>query len=1408
MRMLIVILTYLVCCKAASIERCFQGGELIRQIASEVALPHMCLKDDISVIKVETEALQKGNEHTQFTTRIYRKFMIDDWKNCRPERMIGGPLMILSVDDKGHLESEEYICRNDCIIKIDKELGLVIFETTSLNYFEVSGTTITSGWFKTSTSVSLKHTCEHVKIQCGMKAYSMHACFKNHIECYQMLSHRLIPKYMSVAICTNIETIILLVFTLMIFCIFMIAAKTYISYLLIPLFIPISYIYGKFYGKSCKMCQNCGLASHPFTKCSTICVCGTVYTSTERLKIHRLSGLCQGYKYIMTARVMCKSKGCGLVLSILLSLLVLSFVTPIGAEPCYSIDDLPKIYKESIKSAYVNEIYRYVALFLTPLVIGFILAAVILLKCPHKILNRFVYNCHDCKMYHKKHGIKIDEFGTNKCGTCLCGCTDENPMYVVHQRSRICFSDIHISTYKFMLLISLMVFLPLLVPAAMASKCDTNIESTDCWGLNLQKKVKAEGASGSIKSKLDNLFSDVEDFEIGRLEKYKSNYEKIITDSYEDHYLRPVQMRESIWAITNTFMSFDFKESDMYIKWKIKTKVLEINLCKHSVQLYPCQCMKNEMHCDVLTKNLKSKTNADILLTDNAKLVEDSESLLKALSGLIHPTTMAKVKYMITKKNDAEFVKLTNEILEMYKEFPYLDNIIYLALNVTSKAGLSKATAPSLGTIGLTRPINTRASQFVSPRTQKAGKSSCKKVFCTSPRLGTSPTHYLLCETKKIYHWDQTYANNTGNICYGDANCDLFFPSFTTEELTEFNRINRNCIDAGEYQLETKYSHSRGSCRMREKGFCELGGVMRQIVKCASNLYYEQVATGAYGTSGHLDQICFKPKCERVYPRNPQLLKNCTISVPKQQVIRSRSQQIDDLENYRAHFEESFYSTLSTFEYKKTAGLPSIVPTYKSITVTGTQTTTGIEGMSFNLDMSAIAGEAIGLNVNTPDGVHVMDLIVFIKSANVSSAYNLLYRTGPTISYNSVHSEKCTGACPEHVKLRDETWMEFTKESTSTWGCEEFGCLAINVGCFYGQCKDIIKPEMDIYRKETEEKSSIELCVTSSHDTYCVILDSTQALITGKINAQFKTVEAFNLPQMVAIKQHRVYHGQINNIGEFSNYCGNVQYYNHTTIGKGTPKVDYRCHAASRKDIIIRKCFENAYDSCRALFEDEKMTIDHVDEQTTEIAYHEKNLGILSLQLTLGDMQYKLYQENPQVEIGGKCVGCHNCINGIQCDIEIRTAISAICDVKSDCKSMLSRIKLDPSKYHYSDKFLCQSDIKFIHIKICSTEAKIPVTLSKRRPMLEIGTIGHAPVLLQHDNKCGTWICRVGEEISTLLDFNVSGFFNKLWHYAVLIVVLFFSLMVFKYIVYPTIALIIETLKKHDEEQKRLQKIK
>nr|ASY08210.1 polyprotein [Orthobunyavirus tacaiumaense] len=1417
MELIIIIAIIAVCNSNPTPERCFTGGTKLLETKSHQAMTYVCLKDDISYIKSEVFSTDEKdtNGRTLYLNTVYRKIQIEDWQNCRPEKQIGGPIMIISFDEQGSMESEDYVCKNDCEIKLDRDSGLINLETSTLNYYQVSGTTKVSGWFKTRTSISLKHTCENIKIQCGEKSILMHACFKNHMECYQYLSSHLVPKTLSSSICANLEIIILTVFSMIAFFLLSLLTKTYICYILLPIFIPCTYIYSKFYMKCCKVCNNCGLRFHPFSPCGKVCVCGSVYDSSERMKIHRQAGLCPGYKYMMSARFMCKSKGWNLIVAILLSILFFSFITPIGANAtCYTLDEFPNMYVESIKASEFLRTYIFYWLIANAaLLLVFLTVIVTIHYFEYIYLRPYIFKCDDCKMFHSRRRLVIEEFGTSRCGSCTCGCPDDPPMVHFHQTSRQCVLKYVVKILKiYAVCIVLYCFLSSAAIGAVAEEvgvCDDEALETDCWGLKIEEMI-SKGES-NLNATLKKMFPDMTEDELQIAHSSFNTYQDFLMEARSYDALRPKQILEAVYFSKNSFHHITGSDQKYYIAWKLHTRILELNTCKLVAKPYPCKCISLEEECTKFALKKFRSANLDNYLTDQTKLNWDRHKLQNAMYDFLQPTFVHKYITIVESSNKTLLEDFSQEAYKLYSKYPYILNFMYLLLNITSRS--QDSTLSTLLRNQTHSTITVLDRGIVTIESLELGhRKTCKnprRYFCKSERVGLVATKPLLIcerdtdngETKRTLHrWSDDLVETTnGVICRKDYNCNVFLDNSTESELQIIKKKKQRCTEI-EKVYDATYNLPVSRCKMVEKGFCLYNGNTKQIVKCSDNTLVEQIATGNYLNDLKMDQVCFNTDCTAVKRIHPDNLYNCTINVPRQLPEHIDTVETNDFKIFKAHIEEDFLTTLTKFYFTPTRGLPHIVPDFRPIYLRGTETTDGLESSYFEIEMIALSGKAVGIKLYASNDLYLFDVVIYIQAANVTSSYVPIYRTGPTLTFNVKHEELCTGLCPAEIPKLDSTWMTFSKESTSTWGCEEFGCLAIGEGCVYGQCKNVIRPESEVWEKQSEEKITLNLCITTSYEYYCKEIESTVPLITNKIEAQFNTIESFKHPERILIRNHIAYYGQINGLREFNSYCGNVQVVGSVTSGMGIPKMDYKCHAAARKDVIVRHCYDNNYLSCLELKPLPKDMVEYETDKLLTLNTHNKITGTLKLKIKLGDIQYKLFQEDTRLDITGECIGCIDCVDGITCKLDIPTSVQSTCTVKSNCESFINRLVITPNEKNYHLKFQCKNKIEHIELDICNNKKDITVKLSSIRPQLEVLPQAESAYVKERDDRCNTWICKVRDQGLGFLFSPFTGFFGEIWHYVVLFISIILAFFLIVYILIPCFLKCRDVLRSQQEE--------
>nr|AAD53044.1 polyprotein [South River virus] len=1444
MEVLSLIWLLTLCSASPVFQRCFQDGAIVKQNPSKEAVTEVCLKDDVSMIKTETKYV-KNTTGTFANNIAMRKWLVADWHDCRPQKSSGGHINVIEVGDDLSLHTESYICSADCVITVDKETAQIRLQTDNTNHFEVAGTTVKSGWFKSTTYITLDQTCEHLKVSCGPKSIQFHACFNQHMSCVRFLHRTILPGSIANSICQNIEIIILVTLSLVIFIFLTIVSKTYICYLLMPIFIPIAFIYGWIYNKSCKKCKLCGLVYHPFTECGTHCVCGARYETSDRMKLHRASGLCPGYKSLRAARVMCKSKGPASILSILTAILILTFVTPISAmvvgesNEIYTLDDLPD---DMVQMAERINIYYQILIINYGVTWAFLLLGLVLAyffkKYQHKFLDYYAMYCEECDMYHEKSGMTYWGDFTNKCRQCTCGQFEDATGLMVHKKSYNCLVKYKAKWIRNILIAYLMIMLVkdslLFVGATRADFASCVDEKTVTWNctgpfLNLGRCDKTQKKTGykDIANQLKGL-GVISILDIPMIEKMPDEISGSLKyiDSLETYHEQLTAEYAFLTRYCDYYTQYTDNSGYSQTVWRTYLRSHDFGACVVYPNQHFCRCVKYDDKCNSAKWDFANEMKT-FYTGRKVKFNKDLNLALLVLHKAFRGTGTAYIAEAMARKDNGSMAHFA---LEIRKKFPtnallaaLIDYIVYLqSLAEISTFELEEdwedfkyKPEPTESTL---QPRSHRSDQYNFKNADSNSNvkvcKNVKKVLCVSPRSRAKFENIIACgehANPSVYMMPNIsiYQSNSerSHYCIADSHCLEEYEIVNTELLTALKKSRCWAKEMDDVVLH-KQSDGLRSCRIKDTGSCNVLGNDWTIVLCENGNYYYSEIHKDYDKDQDVGHFCLSPRCSTIrYPINRRHIRKCDWQISHSTIDKISVQELADIEQYKKAISQKLQTSLSIFKYVKTKNLPHIKPAYKYITVEGTETIEGIENAFIESEIPALAGTAIGFKINSREGNYLMDVIGYVKSASYSATYTKLYTTGPTIGINTRHDEKCTGPCPVTIDHKDG-WLTFSKERTSTWGCEEFGCLAVSDGCVFGSCQDIIKDELAVYRKTTEELTTVELCLTFSDKTYCTNLNAITPIITDKFEVQFKTVESYTLPRIIAVKNHEIKVGQINDLGVYSKGCGNVQKVNGTNYGNGVPKFDYLCHLASRKEVILRKCFDNDYQACKFLQSPASYRLEEHQGTVTVIDY-KKILGSIKMKAILGDVKYKNYQSNIEINAEGTCAGCVNCFENIHCEFTIHTTVETSCPIVTDCVSFHDRILITPDEHKYALKIVCQDKPKVsLKFKICNTNIDASMTIVDSKPILELAPVDQTAYIKEKDERCKTWMCRVRDEgFQVILEpfKNLFGSYIGIFYTGILSVI---CLLIVIYIVLPICFKLRDTLKQHEDAYKKEMKIR
>ncbi|QLA47069.1 polyprotein [Guaratuba virus] len=1405
--------------------RCFSDGILVSEKLMDHGTAEVCIKDDVSMIKTTSKQIANSSTHAN---SVYRKILVSNYDDCNPIEIPNGPIMIFKPDKDLVLIPHTYACRADCAISLDEEEANIVLHSDRLNHFEVMGTTTANRWFQGSTSYSLEHTCEHIQVTCGSNTLSFHACFKYHMACIRLMNRSYMPAFMIQSVCQNKELILVGALILIIFGILYIMTLTYICYILIPVFYPFTYVYGLLYNKSCKKCYYCGLAYHPFSKCGKNCVCGCMFENSERMKMHREAGLCKGYKSMRAARILCKNRGSSLILAVILSFLALSFIQPIeGVQLNYNgeiieIDSVTEEFDaltvQLENSQIIAKVLCGIFSILTVLMVAYLL---IQPRLEDRVLTVELYYCHECKMTHPKKGLKMyfnGEF-TNKCNSCMCGTTlnseqTDSADYMIpidHDITYHCYLPARYRAVKKIQKVSNCMFLILLILVVLATIAQA--DSGDCIKIKESKSI-SEPAECSAWLKLPttctgstNLTEFFKTVKLPKMDalvinKLPGTMEAMFDESEHAATLFKSYLIEE--GITKKYCSQLAKVNSGTGPLNVKAGVIirskSLELCSKTEAQNFCNCFTSTAGCsssDDLNSVINHyKTHQEQFRSDTEKVISTLVELFPGLFarevGLsLKAANFSKVKSIVDKMKNKFSQAFTIQACVNYLEKTLADSTL---VNLNPRIELNKPI-PSYS-------VNWKTQSIFENLAQATNTKICTSFViykCILP-ISARLEYYVTCnsETTKFYKVpDQGFAPKKGketDLCVGDTFCELDFIAMTTAEKDELSSLICEKQDTTNFNF-TK-TRPIQKCRKVSSQVCSYKNQNKTFMECDNGFFYEY--TNIFQANGDdIGVYCFDKNCKSfVEPHHVDNLAGCKLHSTNMKSKRLKEIVYENIEQLKHSVQEAIKNDLIEHKYILTKDLPKMSPTFRPLSILGFETDSGVENAYIETNLIVKAGVSTGITLMTKKGEKLFDIILFVKSAHYEAMTEYAYSTGPTIGINMQHDEQCTGQCP--AKLMKSGWLSFSREHTSTWGCEEFGCLAINEGCVFGHCKDIIRPEMKVYKRLSDEIPKVSICAVLPDSSFCHDINSFNPIITDKIELQFLSNEAGRIPKIFGYKSNQVMTGMINDKGTFSKMCGSVQAIEKDVFGAGVPRFDYICHAARRKEITISKCYDNFYESCLSLETDKNMIF---DDRTSKIQVLNKLMGEIRLKVKLGDIRYKVFEKDPSFDFKASCVGCINCIKGIDCELNILSSTDFVCPIESSCTSYYNNLKIESNTQKYGIKLKCTENP--ISITLCKQTIEVQASIVDKHETIEIGNSDQTYYVKEKDIRCNTWLCKVSEEgISSIFSPFISlfGSYGKIVFYSLLGLLLAFIAI---YLLMPIFGRLRDLLKKNEIEYVR-----
>ncbi|AHL27167.1 envelope glycoprotein precursor [Khurdun virus] len=522
------------------------------------------------------------------------------------------------------------------------------------------------------------------------------------------------------------------------------------------------------------------------------------------------------------------------------------------------------------------------------------------------------------------------------------------------------------------------------------------------------------------------------------------------------------------------------------------------------------------------------------------------------------------------------------------------------------------------------------------------------------------------------------------------------------------------------------------------------------------------IKTGSFSPVHHW--TCSIPPCTPDIKRADQLLKT---KGPEEYAPTTWDEYIHKV----LHNTGKYFLTAG---FEPVEGMIDHTATTIASSIQGEDTGSEIKGSYIEFPMKVLSGIAHKIKISKEDK-HLFDLFVRIVYSNVTAPYNHIYSTGPTETVNVVVHEKCTGECPRFTLPRGMLPFKFSK--TSNWGCEDWGCLAIQEGCIWGGCSDVLSHEKtwEVYKKVLTETdtAAFRICVYFGGRGYCKVLTAVDNIISDTISITFNSKDWKYLPEIIAVDNiGHVRVGAINDLSDFSKRCGDAKIINTDdglrTITKGEPVANFKCHSASAHEVVINKCGENSFDLCNLL---EKYYPKTAFFEHSALTKTVANLGSATIKLNLGDVKYTMEEEDISIDGTCLCSGCMNCPQGVLCNLKVVASVSGTCTISStECPTHLQRTQITAGSTSFDFTCMPRRSTTLIPILLCKRPFKCSAKIITTNHVAEI--IGHDNMVTveESDKECNDWFCKAYNE--------VSGWFNGLSKYGQIALWIFIAILV------------------------------
>nr|QQN90109.1 glycoprotein precursor [Soybean thrips-associated tospovirus 1] len=319
------------------------------------------------------------------------------------------------------------------------------------------------------------------------------------------------------------------------------------------------------------------------------------------------------------------------------------------------------------------------------------------------------------------------------------------------------------------------------------------------------------------------------------------------------------------------------------------------------------------------------------------------------------------------------------------------------------------------------------------------------------------------------------------------------------------------------------------------------------------------------------------------------------------------------------------------------------------------------DGYLYEIEMDLVAGTGVQFSLHGNGGDPMKMAIYHLIGGHIMEL-QYLYTTAPVIGTKVNFMSKCTGNCNDcrnSFPINPDK-SNFCIEKTSYWGCEEFGCLAINEGSICGECENSVdmSDSVDVY-KVVRVDLKFMTCINIGKGYKCV-WQNDQAVIKNDYIQLHADIDSHDSEIKSGDSVGVDTEGTIYT-GHFANLAESIAMFGHPQLNKsGSPSfvvqsldesdVKMECSWIGSKQVKIKSCGLNTFNMKVGLSQLSNEFYKHVDEGILSVV--PGKIGSFKAILQMPAEMFEVKENANLRSLSLSCEGCNKCYSGISCDLK------------------------------------------------------------------------------------------------------------------------------------------------------------